>query len=77
MRIKAGDVKVGDNVLRFGYWFEVKSVQELPAERGGILYQFELKPSETRLPRGYNCGDYLMPEETITVDETTYKKESA
>lgn len=78
MRIKAEDVKPGDNVLRFGYWFEVESVEKLPAERGGFLYCFDLKPSKTRLPRGYNCGDSLFPEESITVDEHTYKaKEQA
>lgn len=77
MRIKAEEIRAGDNVLRFGYWFEVKSVQELPAERGGVLYHLDLKPSQTRLPRGFETGDSLFPEEYITLDDTTPRKESA
>lgn len=77
MRIKAEEVRIGDNVLRFGYWFEVKKIEKLPAERGGDLYTFSLKPSKTRLPQGFECNDSMFPEEFITLDDTTPRKEIA
>ena len=68
MRKRAEDVTTGDTVLRYGMWFVVESVEKLPAERGGHLYNLNLKPAPNRLPRSSPCSLALFPEETITIE---------
>lgn len=68
MQKKAEDVATGDVVLRYGIWFEVEEVEKLPAERGGFLYNFSLKPAPNRLPKGGRCSLALFPGELITYE---------
>lgn len=61
--IYAKDVKVGDTVLRYGMWFDVESIEILPAEAGGDLINMHLDP----VSRGGRCTLALYPQESITV----------
>jgi hypothetical protein len=65
MQIKAENVEAGDEVLRYGMWFEVEKVETLPAERGGDLYSLWLTP----LSRGGKCTLALFPGELITCNK--------
>lgn len=68
MQKKAEDVAVGDQVLRYGMWFNVAKVQKLPADRGGHLYNLTLMPAPNRIPAGMECELALFPGERITYE---------
>ena len=68
MQKKAEDVAAGDQVLRYGMWFNVEKVEKLPAERGGYLYTFSLVPAPNRIPAGMECELSLFPGELITYE---------
>ena len=68
MQKKAEDVAVGDQVLRYGMWFNVEKVEKLPAERGGYLFNFSLIPAPNRIPAGPESSLALFPGELITYE---------
>lgn len=67
--VKAEDVKPGDQVLRYGMWFNVEKVEKLPAERGGYLFNLSLKPAPNRFPAGPESTLALFPGELITKED--------
>ena len=68
MQKKAEDVQVGDQVLRYGMWFNVEKVEKLPAARGGHLFNFSLVPAPNRIPAGPESTLALFPGEWITYE---------
>jgi hypothetical protein len=67
--IKAEDVKPGDQVLRYGMWFNVEAVRKQPAESGGYVYELGLLPAPNRIPAGAACYLTLFPGELITKED--------
>jgi hypothetical protein len=65
MQSKVEDVTTGDEVLRYGMWFEVEKVEIVPAERGGDLHSLWLKP----ISRGGKCTLTLSPGELVTCNK--------
>jgi hypothetical protein len=68
MQKKAEDVATGDQVLRYGMWFNVEKVVKQPAARGGHLYELALVPAPNRIPAGAACYLTLFPGELITYE---------
>jgi hypothetical protein len=68
MQKKAEDVQAGDQVLRYGMWFNVEKVEKLPADRGGYVHQLSLEPAPNRIPAGAACYLTLFPGELITYE---------
>ena len=66
MQKKAEDVAPGDQVLRYGMWFNVEKVEKLPAERGGYLFNLSLVPAPNRIPAGPESMLALFPGEGHT-----------
>jgi hypothetical protein len=67
--IKVEDIQPGDQVLRYGMWFNVEKVEKLPADRGGHVHQLSLKPAPNRIPAGAACTLTLFPGELITKED--------
>jgi hypothetical protein len=65
---KAEDVRAGDQVLRYGMWFNVEKVEKLPAARGGHVHQLSLIPAPNRIPAGPESTLTLFPGELITYE---------